>query len=52
MAMTFTKKEHDMDREYEVIELGVVSADTRGGAMIVTDDDEGGFKPSLGLVAD
>lgn len=41
-----------MDREYEVIELGVASTDTRGGTVITTDDDEGGYKPPMGLTAD
>ena len=40
-----------MDRENEsdeLILLGIASAETRG-AMITTDDEEGGYKPHAGL---
>lgn len=49
--MAITKKECIMDREHEVIELGVVSADTKG-SLVTIDDEEGGFKPALGLSDD
>ena len=41
-----------MNREYEVIELGVASADTRGSVTVVMDDEEGGWKPHAGLTND
>jgi hypothetical protein len=43
-----------MDREHresELIELGIVSADTKG-ALVTIDDEEGGFKPLAGLSDD
>jgi hypothetical protein len=52
MAMASTKKEHIMDRENELIDLGVVSADTKGLSPVTTEDDEGGWKPHGGLAAD
>lgn len=41
-----------MDRENELIELGVVSNDTRGLAINLVDDEEGGFRPHAGLSND
>ena len=40
-----------MDHEHELIELGVVSTDTRGVAFTI-DDEEGGLRPLAGLSAD
>lgn len=40
-----------MDRENEVIELGVVSSDTKGN-LVYIDDTENGFRPLAGLSAD
>jgi hypothetical protein len=51
MAMASTKKEHEMDREHEMIELGVVSTDTKGLGIPI-DDEEGGLRPPAGLSAD
>jgi hypothetical protein len=54
MAMTFTAKEWIMDREHEsneLIELGTASTDTRG-SLVTIDDEEGGFRPALGLSND
>ena len=49
--MTTTKKECIMDREHELIELGVASADTKG-SLVTIDDEEGGWKPHPGLSND
>jgi hypothetical protein len=51
MAMASTKKEHIMDRECELIDLGVVSSDTKG-SLVIEDDHENGFQPALGLISD
>lgn len=51
MAMTFQRKECIMDREHELIELGVASTDTRG-SLVGIDDEENGFRPAFGLSAD
>lgn len=43
-----------MDREHyesELIELGVASVETKG-ALVTIDDEEGGFKPHMGLSDD
>lgn len=41
-----------MDREHELIELGIVSVDTKG-SLVSIDDTDGGFKPpALGLSDD
>jgi len=43
-----------MDREHasdEVIELGVASTDTKG-SLVTIDDEEGGFRPGLGMSDD
>lgn len=40
-----------MDREREIIELGVASSDTKG-ALVTIDDSEEGYKPPFGLSAD
>jgi hypothetical protein len=39
------------EQDSEVIELGVVSADTKGSLSIM-DDEEGGWKPPYGLCSD
>jgi hypothetical protein len=43
-----------MDREHtpdELVELGVVTIDTKG-SLATVDDEEGGFRPALGLTDD
>jgi hypothetical protein len=53
MAVAFTQEEciMDHDRENEIIELGVASADTKGSLGIM-DDEEGGWKHYNGLCDD
>lgn len=41
-----------MDRENELIELGVASEETKGLAIDLVDDEEGGFRPKYGLSTD
>ena len=52
MAMTSNRRSVIMDRENELIELGVVSDDTRGFAIYLVDDEEGGFRNHTGLSND
>jgi hypothetical protein len=44
-----------MDREntdHDLVELGVVSVDTKGSLVAIDDDSEGGFRPTFGLTDD
>jgi hypothetical protein len=41
-----------MERENELIELAIVSVDTKGVSALTSDDEEGGWKPLGGLAND